>query len=270
MVAERKTLLCVNIGNSNIALGIYDKDRLIHHWRLATQPRKTSDEYEIDVRALLNQASRQSVAGPALAVSQAVVGSVVSSLTTTFWQTCRMLSGSDPVVVAPGIETGLAVRIENPREIGSDLIANAVAGYYTYRSNCIVVDFGTALSFTVVSKDAELQGVSIAPGVQVALDALCRSTDQLPHVPLLAPPAAIGKNTIHSIQSGVVFGYVGLVESIVARIKRELSGDTLVVATGGLAQAMAPLTGCVDHIEPWLTLEGLRLIGEMNGQGRTL
>lgn len=270
MIAERKTLLCVNIGNSNIALGVFGEGRLLYRWRLATQPRKTSDEYEIDVRALLNQASRESAAGPALAVSRAVVGSVVSLLTTTFFQACRKLTGGDPVVVSPGLETGLTVKIDNPQEMGSDLIANAVAGYHIYRSNCIVVDFGTALSFTVVSKNAELLGASIAPGVQVAMDALSMSTDQLPHVPLRTPPAAIGKNTVHSIQSGVVFGYIGLVESIVARIKAELSGDTVVVATGGLSQAMAPLTSCVDHIEPWLTLEGLRLIGEMNGQGRAL
>ncbi|WP_455382727.1 type III pantothenate kinase [Salinispira pacifica] len=270
MIAERKALLCVNIGNSNIALGIFERGRLINRWRLATQTRKTADEYEIDIRALLALAGRESVSAPVLSVGEAVIGSVVSSLAATFVDTCRKLSGRAPVVVAPGVETGLTIDIDNPTEIGADLVANAVAGYHTYRSNCIVVDFGTALSFTVVSKEGRLLGASIAPGVQVGMEALSRSTDQLPHVPLIEPPTAVGRNTIHAIQSGVVFGYIGLVESIVARIRSELSGETLVVATGGLSQTMAPLVSCIDRIEPWLTLEGLRIIGDLNSPGRSV
>ncbi len=265
MLAQQKVLLCVDIGNSNIAIGVYSRGELVSRWRLATQVKKTADEYEIDLRSLLGFATRDSMTMPVMAVSDVVISSVVPSLTATFAQTCRNLSRKDPLVVTPTTRTGLTIQIDNPREIGSDLIANAVAGLHRYRSNCIIVDFGTALSFTVVTGDAILLGASIAPGVQAAMDTLSRNTDQLPHVPLVMPSTAIGKNTIHAIQSGVLFGYLGLVEAIIGRLKEEIPGGATVVATGGLSQLVAPHSRSVDHVEPWLTLDGLRLIAEMNG-----
>ncbi|HUX11502.1 MAG TPA: type III pantothenate kinase [Spirochaetia bacterium] len=265
MLAQQKVLLCVDIGNSNIAIGAYVHSELASRWRLSTRVDKTADEYEIDIRALLGLATRDSMAMAVMAVSDAVISSVVPSLTATLAQTCRNLSGKDPLVVTPATRTGLTFEIDNPREIGSDLIANAVAGLHRYRSNCIIVDFGTALSFTVVTADARLLGVSIAPGVHAAMDALSRNTDQLPHVPLVMPSSAIGKNTIHAIQSGVLFGYLGLVEALIGRIKEEVPGGATVVATGGLSQLLAPNYQLVDHVEPWLTLDGLRLLAEMNG-----
>jgi type III pantothenate kinase len=169
-----------------------------------------------------------------------------------------------PLVVKRTLDIGLEFAIENPAELGTDLIATAVAGYNRCRSNCIVVDFGTALSFTVVDQARRIRGASIAPGMQAAMNALSRNTDQLPHVPLVAPPSAIGTNTIHAIQSGIIFGYVGLVGAIIDRIRGELDGPATVIATGGLSGVIATLIDSVDSVEPWLTLEGLRLIGERN------
>jgi type III pantothenate kinase len=167
-------------------------------------------------------------------------------------------------VVGPGTRTGIRIRTDNPAEVGADLVANAVAAAAQFQRNCIVVDFGTALTFTAVSASGDLLGVAIAPGLNAAASALASATAQLPRVLLTPPPAAIGRNTVHSIQSGVVFGYIGLVEALIGRMREEMGGDAVAVATGGLARVIAPLSHEFDAIEPWLTLDGLRIIAQRN------
>lgn len=249
-------LLAIDIGNSNIAFGIY-KNKWLQHWRLNTVPNKTSDEYEVLFRSLL--ANGYDALGE---VDRVMISCVVPSLRSTFHKMVQRMFRKQPVFVGAQLETSIKVTIDNPSEIGSDLLANAVAGYHIFKSSCIVVDFGTALSITVVERDGALVGASIAPGLETAMKALSSNTSQLPFVELKAPTSAIGKNTTHAIQSGMMFGYVGLVEHLVQRIKQELDSDAKVIATGGLSEVIAPLTDHFDTLEPWLTLDGLRIIAE--------
>lgn len=267
-------LLAIDVGNTNIAFGIYDPDRpapeqqaehpaddfrWTHHWRIQTAPDKMPDEYAVLFRSLFQDG------GLDLAdVQRVVLCSVVPALTTTLSEMFEHHSAAHLLTVGPGVRTGLRIRTDNPAEVGGDLVANAVAAHARFQSNCIVVDFGTALTFTAVAENGDLLGVAIAPGLRAAASALARNTAQLPHVRLVPPPAAIGRNTVHSIQSGVVFGYIGLVESLVRRMRAELGGEALAVATGGLARVIAPLSDAFAAIEPWLTLDGLRLIAERN------
>lgn len=176
----------------------------------------------------------------------------------------HQLTNQIPLVVSTSLHTGLTISTDTPQELGTDLLANAVAGYHLFHKNCIVVDFGTALSMITVTGKGEIKGVSIAPGLESALKALSLNTAQLPFVPLVAPPSVLGRNTTHAIQSGVVLGYVGLVEYLTDRIKKELDGPTEVIATGGLSEVIAPLTDRFTTIKPWLTLDGLRLLAEQN------
>lgn len=176
----------------------------------------------------------------------------------------RRLAGAEPLTVAPGIKTGIRIRTDNPTEVGSDLVVGAVAAYERFKTNCIVVGFGTALTFTAVADPGDLLGVAIAPGLKYAAESLTTHTAQLRLVDLQVPAAAIGKNTVHSIQSGILFGYAGMVESIIRRFRSELPGPPEIVATGGQAEIIAPLTDCFTEIDPWLNLEGLRLVSERN------
>lgn len=251
-------LLAIDIGNSNIAFGIYD-NRWIHHWRLNTVANKTADEYEVMFRTLVGNSK---VSLPR--ISRTVISSVVPPLIPTFQRMISRLFGQEALLVSPELNTGIRICIDNPQEIGSDLLANAVAGYALYQSNCIIADFGTALSIIIVSQQGELLGGSIAPGLEAAMKALSASTAQLPFVQLQPPPGVIGKNTTHAIQSGIVMGYTGLVEFLIEKIKKELGGEAKVIATGGLSEVIAPLTDKFTVIEPWLTLDGLRLIAEKN------
>lgn len=251
-------LLAIDIGNSNIAFGIYGADWQ-HRWRLNTVADKTSDEYEVLFRSLISIHHYRIDH-----IKQVVISSVVPPLNATFRHMIRSMFDIEPLMVNAKTYTGITIKIDNPSEIGSDLLANAVAGFDKCQNDCIIVDFGTALSMTVVGKKGELLGASITPGLKSAMKALSSGTAQLPYVHLEAPPSAIGKNTIHAIQSGVVLGYVGLVESQIKRIKREMDESATVIATGGLAEVIAPLTDQFDALDPWLTLEGLRLIAEKN------
>ena len=251
-------ILAVDIGNSNIAFGIYDQ-HWIRQWRLSTVVSKTADEYAIQFQALF---ADQEV--PLTTVERVVISSVVPPLTRTFQSMLHRLTEQKPLVVSTALPTGLRIDTDNPHELGTDLLANAVAGYQLTQNDCVVVDFGTALSMVCVSKSGVIQGVSIAPGLESAIKALSLNTAQLPFVPLSPPPSALGKNTTHAIQSGIVLGYVGLVEGLIERIETELGTSVKVVATGGLAEVLAPLTRRFNHIEPWLTLDGLRLIAELN------
>jgi type III pantothenate kinase len=197
-------------------------------------------------------------------IERAVLSSVVPSVTGSLTGMLQQHLKQEPLVVGPGVRTGIRIRTDNPSEVGADLVANAVAAFAQYRQNCVVVDFGTALTFTAVADPGDLLGVAIAPGLRAAAAALSSNTAQLPRVRLVPPPVAIGRNTVHSIQSGVVFGYIGLVEALIGKMRQEMGGKALAIATGGLARVIAPLSDEFEVIEPWLTLDGLRIIADRN------
>ena len=260
-------LLAIDVGNTNIAFGIHDRTRWISHWRIRTVPDQMPDEYRVLFRELLRHKGLDMSQ-----IDRTILCSVVPPLTGALAQMLRQELVPDPdqdtsrvpLIVGPGIRTGVRIRTDSPAEVGGDLVANAVAAHALYSGNCIVVDFGTALTFTAVDASGDLMGVAIAPGLNSAAAALSNRTAQLPQVRLTPPPAAIGRNTVHSIQSGVVFGYVGLVESLIHRMSQEMGGQARAVATGGLSHVIAPLTDQITAIEPWLTLDGLRFIADRN------
>jgi type III pantothenate kinase len=255
-----KMLLAAGIGNSNITFGIHDEDQWIVHKRIRTVPNKTSDEYLVLFRDLLSQGDFD-----IKSIQYSIFCSVVPPLTSTFQNMIAELTDRAPLVVEPGIRTGIRIRTDNPVEVGSDLVANAVAAYEKYHGSSLVVDFGTALTFTAVAEPGDLLGVAIAPGLVSAIRVLAEDTAQLPSVQLIPPPNAIGRNTIHSIQSGIIFGYVGMIEAILRRMKKEMpSGNVEIIATGGQAKIIAPLTAQFTRVDPLLTLDGLRIISERN------
>ena len=252
-------LLAVSVGNSHIIFGVHENGGWIHRWRIQTVHAKTSDEYQALLRELFDAAG----IGTAR-IDSAILSSVVPPLTNTMVETMLPLAGRQPLLLGPALDLGLRITTENPAEVGGDLVANAVAAYDRFQGSCIVVDFGTALTFTAVAAPGELRGVAIAPGLSSAVNSLAHDTAQLPRIPLAPPPAAAGRNSVHSIQAGIVLGYIGLVEGLISRLRKELGGSAGVVITGGQSQIMAPLlAGPVVH-EQWLTLEGLRIVAEKN------
>ena len=250
-------LLCVDIGNTNIVLGLYDGEELVTHWRIATDHQKMADEYAMLILDLFQRAG-QDPAG----VGGLVIASVVPPLTSTFEELFRRYLGHEPLVVKASTHSGVRILLDSPQELGSDRAVNAVAAYHRYGGPACVVDFGTATTFDAISAGGDYLGGAIAPGIGIAAEALFQRTSKLPRTDLVRPPAAIGKNTVHAMQSGLLFGYVGLVEGLVARFRAELGPEMKVIATGGLARLIAAETDVIDAVEPWLTLEGLRLIWE--------
>jgi type III pantothenate kinase len=252
-------LLAIDVGNTNIAFGIYHDGHWTDHWRIRTVPDQMPDEYA----ALFREIFRDSGIGMR-DINLAVLSSVVPQVTGALTSMLEEQTGQKPLVLGPGVRTGIRIRTDNPAEVGADLVANAVAAHARYQRNCVVVDFGTALTFTAVAEPGDLLGVAIAPGLNAAASSLSSKTAQLPRVWLAPPPAAIGRNTVHSIQAGVVFGYVGLVEALIRKMRAEMGGKALAVATGGQARIIAPHSDEFTAIEPWLTLDGLRIIAERN------
>ncbi len=252
-------ILAIDVGNSNIVFGINEDDQWLKVWRIQTDPRKTADEYEVIFRSLLTS-SRMCRSK----VERVIFSSVVPSLNREFVSMIPRLLEAELIIVSPDIYDQLPLKVLNPYEIGSDLVANALAAFVRFRKMCMVIDFGTALTFTTVSDDGTILGVAIAPGMQTAVRALASHTAQLPHVQLVLPPSALGENTIHAIQAGVVFGFEGLVDRIIERTEQELQRDDLVtIATGGLAGVFAARTERIHFIEENLTLEGLKIIGSL-------
>lgn len=248
-------LFTVDVGNSNIVAGLWQSDELVQTRRVHTVSRKTEDEYATIFRALFSDAGYDPKAVRACCLS-----SVVPALSDAMAAMLRGLCGRDPVVLGPAIYPELPVDVVNPHEVGADLVADAVAARDLCAGACIVVDFGTALTFTAVSAGGRMEGVAIAPGLGTAVNSLSRDTAQLPHVRLAAPAEPFGRNTIEAIQAGIVHGYTGLVEHLVTRIKDSLGGEAFVVATGGLSGVIAPLTKVFDAVDINLTLRGLKLI----------
>ena len=252
-------LLTIDIGNTNLTLGLYEGDTLGAHWRLATDHNRMPDEYGLQFLGLLQNAGKtiQDIQGISLA-------SVVPPLTGRVIQACREHLKQEPLVVDAGIKTGIKVRYEDPKAVGADRICDAVAVMKLYGGPACVVDFGTATTFNAITKDGEYLGGAITAGINLAAEALYTRAAKLPRIDLQVPPSVIGRNTVHAMQSGLLFGYVSMVEGMVNRFRAELGSDMKVVATGGLAEVVAHETKVIDIIAPWLTLEGLRLIWEIN------
>jgi type III pantothenate kinase len=252
-------LLAIDIGNTNITLGLYDGEKLGPRWRLATDHERMPDEYGLQLLGLLSHAGYL----PA-DIEGICIGSVVPTLTSRIDNACRQYLKADPLVVDTGVKTGVRVKYDDPRAVGADRIVDAAAVHRIYGGPACVVDFGTATTFEAISADGEFLGGAIAPGIGIASEALFLRTAKLPRVDLQRPPFAIGKNTVHSMQSGLLFGYVGLVEGMVARFRKELGPNMKVIATGGLAEIISRETDVIQIIAPWLTLDGLRIVWEMN------
>jgi type III pantothenate kinase len=252
-------LLCVDIGNTNITFGLYEGKRLAASWRVRTIHDRMPDEYGILMDGLFHHRGYRpgQVTGIAIA-------SVVPPLTPVFEQVCRDYVEREPLVVDAGVKTGVRIRVDSTHEVGADRVVDAAAVRALHSLPACVVDFGTATTFDAVSADGDYLGGAIAPGVGIAAQALFERTAKLPHVDLSRPPSVIGRNTRHAIQSGLLFGYVGLVEGMVARFKAELGAETQVIATGGLAEIIARETNVIDVVDPWLTLHGLRIVYELN------
>ncbi|HDS16419.1 MAG TPA: type III pantothenate kinase [Proteobacteria bacterium] len=252
-------LLVVDVGNTQTVLGLYREEKLLDHWRISTSVERTRDEYIILLQEFLRSlmVDRREVGGMMISC---VVPPVLNEL--------LALAGKyfhfRPLVVGPGIKTGLPILLDNPREVGADRIVNAVAAYRKHRQAMVIIDFGTATTFDCVSAKGEYLGGVIAPGMNISMEALCQRTSKLPRVELKRPREVVGKNTVHSIQSGLVYGYLALVEGLVARIKKELESDLLVIATGGLAKVIERETKIINEVDEFLTLKGLRYIYDMN------
>ena len=250
-------LLAIDAGNTNIVFGIHDGKSWIHEWRFDTVPVKDQVEYEMFLR--LNFLEHNLKLND---VNGIVISSVVPQLNDLLSEFSRPLIGHEPIFVGPKIYDQLPVKTNNPHQIGTDLVANAMAGHTLYKENIIVVDFGTALTFTVVDKSGLVRGVNIAPGLRTAIKALVGNTAQLPEVPLELPESVIGTDTISAIQNGVLWGYVAMVEGMLDRIEKEVGENYKVVATGGLSSILHPLHDRFDEVNRHLTLEGLRFIHE--------
>ena len=252
-------LLCIDVGNTNITLGLYEGETLGPRWRLATDHERMPDEFILQLLGLLAHSGidRENVDGAAIA-------SVVPTLTGRWVKVCRRGLNLDPLVVDGTVETGVRILYDEPGSVGADRVVDAVAAYRLYGGPACVVDFGTATTFDAISPDGDYLGGAIAPGIGIAAHALFQRAAMLPRVELARPPSAIGSNTTHSMQSGLLFGYVSLVEGMVARFREELGPDTRVIGTGGLAEVIARETEVLQILAPWLTLDGLRMVYEMN------
>lgn len=252
-------LLALDVGNTNVKFGIHDGQQWLHLWRVQTIADRMADEYAAYFRQFFDDSG--------LAVEQfthSVVSSVVPRLTPGMIQLAEKYVPKKPVVLEYGINLGINIRTDFPHQVGADLVADAVAAYDRFKTNCIVVDFGTATKFVAINAQGDFLGVAISAGLNATVESLVSKAAKLPYVDLVPPPSVIGRNTVHSMQAGLVVGYVAMTEGLIDRVKAELGGTAQVIGTGGLVSLIAPLTDRFDVVDPYLTLEGLRLVAERN------
>jgi type III pantothenate kinase len=252
-------LLTIDIGNTNLTIGLYEGETLANHWRLATDHARMPDEYGLQFQGLLANVGHDpgDLTGIALA-------SVVPPLTGRVIQACREYLKQEPLVVDTGVKTGVRIRYEDPKTVGADRVCDAAAVMKLYGGPACVVDFGTATTFNAITREGDYLGGAITAGINLAAEALFTHAAKLPRIDLQRPPNVIGRNTTHAMQSGLLFGYVSMVEGMVTRFRVELGEDMKVIATGGLAEVVARETPVIEIIAPWLTLDGLRIIWELN------
>lgn len=253
-------LLAIDLGNTNIKYGVFDGERLVASFRVSSRISRTADEYGSVLVGLLSDSGikKSDIGG-------IIFSSVIPALNYTICHMCEYFFGIHPLVIGPGIKTGLNLKADNPKEVGSDIIVNSVSAYNKYGGPIVVIDFGTATTFDVISEKCELLGVAIAPGIKTSLEGLVAKTAQLPMIELDAPKTVLGKNTKHCMQAGIIFGFAGLVDNILRKIKKELGVDQIkVVATGGLGEIIAKEVKTISHVDRTLTLDGLRIIYELN------
>jgi len=252
-------LLAIDVGNTNTVLGVFEGSKLLQSWRVETNHARTGDEYGIQIRQLFALSGIDHRQVHAVAAS-----SVVPPMAFTLRQMATRYFNLEPLFVGPGVKTGMPILYENPREVGADRVVNAVAAFERWKSALIVVDFGTATTFDAVTAKGEYLGGAICPGVNISMEALFRAASKLPRVEFQRPPHVVGRNTVHSMQSGLVYGYVALVDGLCVRMAEELGTQPRVVATGGLASLIAGISTAITEVDDQLTLDGLRIIHERN------
>ena len=251
-------LLAIDIGNTDIVFGIHDTISWIHQFRLSSSLSQRASDYEAQLRIRFLENSLK-----ISDIDKAIISCVVPNQRIVLKEMVQQMFGIDPTMVGVEMYDKLKMEIPSPYEIGTDLVCNAAYAYYTYKRTCVIVDFGTALTFTVITGEGKIVGVSIAPGLKTAVKALFSNTAQLPEVPLIMPDSAIGKNTVHAIQAGILWGYVGMVREMIYQIKKEIGQDCMVLATGGLSSILTPLQDDFDEVDKALTLNGLKIISEL-------
>ncbi len=252
-------LLAIDIGNTNVVLGVFDKETLVENWRVGTNAQITPDEYAMIFKDLFGFAGLQFNQ-----ITGVIISTVVPPLLPVMIEMTRKYFRIEPMVVTTELKTGLTIRYDNPKEVGADRIVNAAAAYRLYGGPLIIVDFGTATTFCAITKSGEYLGGAICPGVKISAEALFQRASKLPRVELAKPPNVIGADTVSAMQAGIIFGYAGLVDGIVERMKKELSANAKVVATGGLAELVSPETKTIQEVKPHLTLEGLNFLFTIN------
>jgi type III pantothenate kinase len=256
-------LLCIDIGNTNIVLGIFKDGMLLNHWRIRTERDMTSDELGVLFNNLFGPVRLEITS-----ITDTIISCVVPPLLNAFKEFCVSYLHQEPLIIGPEIPTGMPIKYDNPKEVGADRIVNAVAAYHKYHTGLIVVDFGTATTFDYVSAEGVYAGGAIAPGIIISAEALFQKASRLPRVEIFATPkTAIAKDTMSSINAGLIYGYAGLVDGIVNRIKREMGHDLTVIATGGLALLIQSEAETIDYVEEFLTLDGLYAIFQLNKGG---